>query len=69
MLGKIEGKRRRGRQRMIWLHSVTNGHEIKQTPGDSREQRTPGCCPRGPRESDTTLVTEQQSEHNLSIYL
>ena len=54
---------------MIWLHSVTNGHEIKQTPGDSREQRTPGCCPRGPKESDTTLVTEQQSEHNLSIYL
>ena len=23
MLGKIEGKRRRGRQRMRWLHSIT----------------------------------------------
>ena len=24
MLGKTEGKRRRGRQRMRWLHSITN---------------------------------------------
>ena len=24
MLGKIEGRRRRGRQRMRWLHSITN---------------------------------------------
>ena len=69
MLGKIEGKRRRGRQRVRWLDSVTDGHEIKQTPGDSRQQRNPCCCPWGRKESDTTLVTEQQSEHNLSIYL
>ena len=24
MLGKIEGRRRRGRQRMRWLHSITD---------------------------------------------
>ena len=24
MLGKIEGRRRRGRQRMRWLHGITN---------------------------------------------
>ena len=24
MLGKIEGRRRRGRQRMIWLYGITN---------------------------------------------
>ena len=24
MLGKIEGRRRRGQQRMIWLNGVTN---------------------------------------------
>ena len=24
MLGKTEGKRRRGRQRMSWLHSITD---------------------------------------------
>ena len=34
MLGKIEGKRRRGRQRMRWL----NRHEFDQTPGDSGDR-------------------------------
>ena len=28
MLGKIEGRRRRGRQRMRWLHSVTNSMDM-----------------------------------------
>ena len=29
MLGKIEGKRRRGQQRMRWLDSVTNRMDMK----------------------------------------
>ena len=28
MLGKIEGKRRRGRQRMRWLHGITDSVEM-----------------------------------------
>ena len=28
MLGKIEGRRRRGRQRMIWLDSITNSMDM-----------------------------------------
>ena len=28
MLGKIEGKRRRGRQRMSWLDDITNSMEM-----------------------------------------
>ena len=28
MLGKIEGRRRRGRQRMRWLDGITDGHEF-----------------------------------------
>ena len=28
MLGKIEGRRRRGRQRMRWLNSITNTMDI-----------------------------------------
>ena len=29
MLGKIEGKRRRGQQWMIWLDSITNSMDVK----------------------------------------
>ena len=28
MLGKIEGRRRRGRQRMRWLHGITDSMEM-----------------------------------------
>ena len=28
MLGKIEGKRRRGQQRMKWLNSITNSMDM-----------------------------------------
>ena len=35
MLGKIEGKRRRGRQRMKCLDGITNGYEFEQTQGDN----------------------------------
>ena len=34
MLGKIEGRRRRGQQRMRWLDSITDLIEFEQTPGD-----------------------------------
>ena len=39
-LGKIEGKRRRGQQRMRWLDSIIglNGHEFEQIPGNSEGQ-------------------------------
>ena len=37
--GKIEGRRRRGRQRMRWLDGVTdsilNKYEFEHTPGDN----------------------------------
>ena len=35
MLGKIEGRRRRGRQRMRWLDGITDlmGHEFEQASG------------------------------------
>ena len=52
MLGKIEGKRRRGQQRMRCLDSITesrqhhqpNGHEFEQSPGDSEIQRSLVYC-------------------------
>ena len=40
MLGKIEGRRRRGRQRMRWFgwHHWLNGYEFEKTLGDGEGQ-------------------------------
>ena len=57
MLGKIEGRRRRGRQRMRSLDGITdsNGHEFEQAPGDGEGQGGLACCsPWGRKVSDTT---------------
>ena len=56
MLGKIEGGRRRRRQRMRWLDGITiNGHEFESTPGVGDGQESLICCsPWGHKESDTT---------------
>ena len=58
MLGKIEGRRRRGRQRMRWLdgwHHQPDGHEFEQTLGDSKGQGSLVCCSLwGCKESDMT---------------
>ena len=57
MLGKIEDRRRRGRQRMRWLewHHQFSGHERKQTPWDSEgQERLEWCSPQGHKESDIT---------------
>ena len=37
LLGKIEGRRRRGRQRMRWLDGITDSTDVEfeQAPGDS----------------------------------
>ena len=56
MLGKIEGRRRRGRLRMRWLddHGL-NGHEFEQAPGVGDGQGSLECCsPWGHKELDTT---------------
>ena len=57
MLGKIEGRRSRGWQRMRWLDGITNskGHEFKQALEDSEGQGHLACCsPWGHKESDMT---------------
>ena len=60
ILGKIEGKRRRGRLRMKWLDSI-NGHEFEQTQGDSEGQGRLACCsPWGLQRVGHNLMTEQQ---------
>ena len=55
MLGKIEGRRRRGQQRVRHLDGITNGHEFEQTPGDNEGQGSLVCfSPWGRKESGTT---------------
>ena len=58
MLGKIEGRRRRGRQKKRWLDGITdsiNGHEFEQAPGDGEGQGSLAfCSPWGRKELDTT---------------
>ena len=56
MLGKIEGKRRRGKQdEIVGWHHPLNGHEFEQAREDSKGQGGLACCsPRCCKELDMT---------------
>ena len=65
MLGKIEGRRRRGCQRTRWLDSITDEQELGQTPGDGEGQGGLACySPWGREESDTT----ERLNNNNSVW-
>ena len=57
MLGKVEGKRRRGQQRMRRLDGITDSmdYEFEETPGVSEGQGSLACySPRGHKDLDMT---------------
>ena len=69
MLGKIEGGKRRGRQRMKWLDGITDSMDISLSKlreiVKNREAR--GAAVRGVMNS-WTQVTEQQHHHALQPF-
>ena len=63
MLGKIEGRRKRGQQGMRWLDAITdfNGYKFELTPGDSEGQGSLACCSSwGHKELDMTETEQEQ---------
>ena len=58
MLGRIEGMRRRGRQRMRWLDGITDSIDMSLSKlnllAGEREGRLAWCSPWGRKESDKT---------------
>ena len=67
MLGKIEGRRRRGQQRMRWLDGITDyGHGFGWTLGVGDRQGGLACCSSwGHKESD---MTEQLNWTELGLW-
>ena len=58
MLGKIEGGRRRGQQRMRWFDGITDSMDMSLSKlwelVDNRQGSLACCSPWGCKESDTT---------------
>ena len=55
MPGRIEGRRRRGRERMRWLDGITDSIDMSLTPGVGDGQGSLACCnPQDHKELDTT---------------
>ena len=66
MLGKTEGRKRSGQQRMRWLDGITDSMDVfEQALGDEGQGSLACCSPQGCKESD---MTEQQQGTRHDTY-
>ena len=66
MLGKIEGRRRRGQQRIRWLYGITDSMDMSLSKLQENGERQGGLAHCSPWDCKELDMTEQLNNNNYS---
>ena len=70
MLGKIKGRKRKGRQRMRWLDGITDSIDLNLSiPENSKGQANGVLQSKGLQRFGRGLATEQQQQREHGLFL